>query len=70
MYVEGTNSYGIHVSLPEELLREIDALVGKGGRSKFVTELATREVKRRKLMALLKTPGPLRVKRAASRTMR
>jgi Arc/MetJ-type ribon-helix-helix transcriptional regulator len=48
-----------HVVLPEELIREIDALVGKRGRSEFLAEVATREVKRRKLIELLEQPGPI-----------
>jgi hypothetical protein len=46
-----------HVVLPEELVRDIDALVGKRGRSEFLTEIATQEVKRRKLLKLLSEPG-------------
>jgi hypothetical protein len=48
-----------HVVLPEEVLKGIDALVGKRGRSAFLADLASREVKRRKLMALLSEPGPI-----------
>jgi Arc/MetJ-type ribon-helix-helix transcriptional regulator len=47
-----------HVVLPEELLKGIDALVGKRGRSAFLAEVAAREVKRRNLMALLSDPEP------------
>lgn len=42
-----------HVILPDALLKDMDALVGKRGRSAFLTDLATKEVKRRKLLALL-----------------
>jgi hypothetical protein len=45
--------------LPEELVRDIDSLVGKRGRSEFLTEIATQEVKRRKLLKLLSEPGPV-----------
>jgi hypothetical protein len=48
-----------HVVLPNELLASIDALVGKRGRSAFLTEIATKEVKRRRLLALLSEPGPV-----------
>lgn len=48
-----------HVVLPDALLKDMDALVGKRGRSAFLAELATREVKRRKLMELLSQPGPI-----------
>ena len=47
-----------HVVLPEELIKGIDALVGKRGRSAFLTEIATQEVKRRKLIALLSSDKP------------
>ena len=47
-----------HVVLPEEVIKDIDTLVGKRGRSAFLAEIATQEVKRRKLLALLSEPGP------------
>lgn len=37
--------------LPEELLAEIDALVGRRGRSAFLAEIIRPEVQRRKLLA-------------------
>jgi hypothetical protein len=42
-----------HVLLPEDLLREIDALVGPRGRSSFLVETARQEVRRQKLMQFL-----------------
>ena len=48
-----------HVVMPSELLRGIDALVGKRGRSAFLSELAERELKRRKLFAFLDRSGPI-----------
>lgn len=47
-----------HVVLPEQLIKDIDALVGKRGRSEFLAEVAAREVKRRRLMELLSRPEP------------
>ena len=46
------------VILPEELVHEIDDLVGAGGRSAFLTELARREIQRRRFIQLLDRPGP------------
>jgi Arc/MetJ-type ribon-helix-helix transcriptional regulator len=46
-----------HVVLPDDLLKRIDALVGKRGRSSFLAEIADKEVKRRNLIAFLSTPG-------------
>ena len=48
-----------HVILPAEVVREIDALVGKRGRSAFLAEVARQEVTRRKLLAILDRPGPV-----------
>lgn len=51
-----------HVVLPEELVRAIDALVGKGKRSRFIEE-AVRERLRREatVCALEETAGVLSV---------
>jgi hypothetical protein len=47
-----------HVILPVEVVADIDKLVGKRGRSAFLTELAQREIKlRRQREALLETAG-------------
>lgn len=40
-----------HVVLPADLLAEIDALVGRRGRSAFLAEILRPEVQRRKLLA-------------------
>lgn len=48
-----------HVVLPEQLIKDIDALVGKRGRSEFLAEVAAREVKKRRLLKLLNEPGPI-----------
>ena len=47
-----------HVVLPDELVREIDALVGPRGRSAFLVETAPKEVKRRRLLAFLQSDEP------------
>ena len=47
-----------HVILPVDVMAEIDKLVGKRGRSAFLTELAQREIKiRRQREALRETAG-------------
>lgn len=48
-----------HILFPEELLREIDALVGPRGRSAFLLETARREVHRQKLLQFLETKEPV-----------
>ena len=45
-----------HIFLPEDLLREIDALVGPRGRSAFLVETARSEVRRQKLLRFLESP--------------
>jgi hypothetical protein len=47
------NSKRTHVVIPESLVRAIDALVGKRGRSRFIAEAAAREVERRRLIEAL-----------------
>ena len=42
-----------HVVMPRDLLLAIDRLVGKRGRSRFVTAAAQQEVKRRQLLKAL-----------------
>jgi metal-responsive CopG/Arc/MetJ family transcriptional regulator len=47
-----------HVMIPGKLLLEIDRLVGKRGRSRFLAEAAAAEVmRRRQLVALRKATG-------------
>jgi hypothetical protein len=48
-----------HVVMPEKLAKEIDALVGPRGRSAFLVETAEKEVKRRKLLAILNSEEPI-----------
>jgi hypothetical protein len=43
-----------HVILPEDLLAEVDTLVGRRGRSAFLADVVRQEVKRRKLLAALR----------------
>ena len=48
-----------HVVLPDDLLIEVDALVGPRGRSAFLTEVIREAVNRRRLLAVLTSPEPL-----------
>ena len=43
----------IHIVFPCELVAAIDRIVGKRGRSRFITEAAWQEVKRREQLAAL-----------------
>ena|SRR5437762_1188773 len=47
------SSHRTHVVLPDELIKQIDALVGKRGRSAFLAEVAQREILRRKQLEIL-----------------
>jgi hypothetical protein len=47
-----------HILLPEDLLREIDSLVGSRGRSAFLVETARNEVRRQKLLRFLENKDP------------
>ena len=47
-----------HVLLPEDLLQEIDSLVGPRGRSSFLVETARNEVRRQKLLQFLESKAP------------
>jgi hypothetical protein len=44
-----------HILLPEDLLREIDTLVGPRGRSAFLVETARNEVRRHRLLQFLQS---------------
>ena len=47
-----------HVVIPKELVVQIDSLVGKRGRSRFLTDAASRELRRlRQLKALRRAAG-------------
>ena len=52
------NTKRAHVLLPEDLIREIDALVGPRGRSSFLVETARHEVRRQKLLHFLENEEP------------
>lgn len=47
-----------HVLMPEDLVREIDALVGPRGRSAFLVETARNEVRRKKQLDFLNSDQP------------
>ena len=47
-----------HIVLPDELVDEIDSLVGPRGRSAFLVETARAELRRRKLLAFLRSDHP------------
>lgn len=47
-----------HVVLPQELIQEIDSLVGARGRSAFLVETARAELRRRRLLEFLRDPEP------------
>ena len=47
------NNKRTHIVMPNALVAEIDSLVGKRGRSKFLTDVAWREVKRLRLLKAL-----------------
>jgi hypothetical protein len=42
-----------HIVIPEKLAEEIDTLVGKRGRSSFLTEAAWKEVRRLRMLKAL-----------------
>lgn len=48
-----------HVLLPDDLVKEIDALVGPRGRSAFLVETARNEVRRQKLLKVLENDEPI-----------
>ena len=48
-----------HVVLPDDLVSEIDKIVGARGRSAFLAELARREIKRRNLLAIFTRDEPI-----------
>jgi hypothetical protein len=48
-----------HVVFPEDLVNQIDRIVGSRGRSAFLADLARREIRRRRLLEILKTEEPI-----------
>jgi hypothetical protein len=53
------NTKRAHILLPEDLLREIDSLVGPRGRSSFLVETARQEVRQQKLLRFLENEKPV-----------
>jgi hypothetical protein len=47
-----------HILLPDDLLRDIDSLVGPRGRSAFLVETARNEVRRHRLLQFLDGKDP------------
>ena len=47
-----------HILLPQELVGEIDEIVGPGKRSAFLVETARAEIRRRKLLKFLESEEP------------
>jgi hypothetical protein len=47
-----------HIVLPQELIEEIDSVVGPRGRSAFLVETARAELRRRRLLAFLRDAQP------------
>ena len=48
-----------HLFLPDDLLAEVDALVGPRGRSAFLTDVIREAVHRRRLLQILSDPEPI-----------
>lgn len=48
-----------HVILPDDLLAEVDALVGPRGRSSFLTGVIREALNRRRLLEFLASPEPV-----------
>ncbi len=47
-----------HILLPQELIEEIDSVVGPRGRSAFLVETARAELRRRRLLTFLRDDQP------------
>jgi len=47
-----------HIVLPDELIEEIDSVVGPRGRSAFLVETARAELRRRQLLSFLRSDEP------------
>ena len=47
-----------HIVLPQELIEEIDSVVGPRGRSAFLVETARAELRRRRLLTFLRDDNP------------
>jgi hypothetical protein len=47
-----------HILLPQDLVKEIDAIVGPRGRSAFLVETAREAIRRRRLLRFLESDTP------------
>jgi hypothetical protein len=47
-----------HIVLPDDLIQEIDSVVGPRGRSAFLVETARAELRRRRLLSFLRSDQP------------
>jgi hypothetical protein len=56
--VSNKSTHRAHILLPDDLVSEIDALVGPRGRSAFLVETARNEVRRRALLGFLRDREP------------
>lgn len=57
-WVSLMGSHRAHIVLPQELIEEIDSLVGPRGRSAFLVETARAELRRRRLLSFLRDDQP------------
>ncbi len=48
-----------HIVLPDDLLGDIDTLVGPRGRSAFLVDVLREEIRRRRLLQILSDPKPV-----------
>jgi len=48
-----------HIVIPQDLIEQIDALVGPRGRSAFLVETARAELRKRALLAFLESDEPV-----------
>jgi hypothetical protein len=53
------NTKRAHIVLPQDLVAEIDSVVGPRGRSAFLVETAKAELRRRRLLAFLQSNEPV-----------
>jgi hypothetical protein len=57
-WVSSMGSQRAHIVLPQELIAEIDSVVGPRGRSAFLVETARAELRRRRLLTFLRNEQP------------
>jgi hypothetical protein len=58
MWALAMGSPRTHILLPQELIEEIDLVVGPRGRSAFLVETARAELRRRRLLTFLRDDQP------------